>query len=491
MLRSDRAGELRSHDRGPRVARGSGRRAARHLHGDPPVGLFGPKGTPLDELRAPRPVGGSAGAPGLNCLVLGAGGREYAIAWALARAGSVATIGVVPGNAGTLPFARAPEIDPKDVPALERHIAASHIDLAIVGPDELVADGLGDSLRRCGIAVVAPSRDAARIEWSKAYAKELMEEAGVPTAAWHTYPSAAEARAALERGDGAVVVKADGLAAGKGVVVARDRAQALDALGSPTISTGMVVLEDVLEGQEVSLQALVDGETVIALPPARDHKRVGDGDTGPNTGGMGAVSPAMALPDDEAQDAADALIAPVAHALVGRGTPFRGVIFAGLIRTRDGWRVLEYNARFGDPEAEVTLPRLEGDFGELMLALGEGRLAAHVAESPVRFSPLAVIDVVLCADGYPGAPRRGDPIEGTDRLPEGVYAMHGATRRIDAGGPPADGRAALDAGLVTAGGRVMHIVGTGDTIAEARARAYEGAERVTFAGKFYRSDIGG
>nr|MBA2372512.1 phosphoribosylamine--glycine ligase [Chloroflexota bacterium] len=176
--------------------------------------------------------------------------------------------------------------------------------------------------------------------------------------------------------------------------------------------------------------------------------------------------------------------------LVGRGTPFRGVIFAGLIRTRDGWRVLEYNARFGDPEAEVTLPRLEGDFGELMLALGEGRLAAHVAESPVRFSPLAVIDVVLCADGYPGTPRRGDLIEGTDRLPEGVYAMHGATRRIDAGGPPADGRAALDAGLVTAGGRVMHIVGTGDTIAEARARAYEGAERVTFAGKFYRSDIG-
>ena len=267
-----------------------------------------------------------------------------------------------------------------------------------------------------------------------------------------------------------------GSPAGRGVVVAHDRAQALEALGSGSIGSGTVVLEEVLEGVEVSLQALVDGETVVALPTAQDHKRVGDGDTGPNTGGMGAVSPAPALPDDEAQGAADSLIAPVARALVRRGTPFRGVIFAGLIRAREGWRVLEYNARFGDPEAEVTLPRLEGDFGRLMLALGEGRLAAHVTESPLRLGARAVVDVVLCAEGYPGPPRRGDVIEGTDRLPEGVYAMHGATRRIGTQ-------------LVTAGGRVMHIVALGDTVADARARAYDGAERVTFAGKFYRSDI--
>ncbi len=440
--------------------------------------LFGSKRTPIDELRAQRPMGRSSGAPGLNCLVLGGGGREYAIAWALARAGSVATIDTIPGNAGTLLFARALDIDPTDVPALERHIAASFIDLAIVGPDELVADGLGDALRRCGIAVVAPSREAARIEWSKAFAKELMEEAGVPTASWKSYATAADAKSALEQRDGPVVVKADGLAAGKGVVVARDRAEALEALGSSSISSGTVVLEEVLEGQEVSLQALVDGETVVALPTAQDHKRVGDGDTGPNTGGMGAVSPAPALPDDEAQGAADELIAPVARALARRGTPFRGVIFAGLIGTRGGWRVLEYNARFGDPEAEVTLPRLEGDFGRLMLALGEGRLVQHVAETPLRISARAAVDVVLCAEGYPGAPRRGDVIEGTDRLPEGVYAMHGATRRVGTQ-------------LITAGGRVMHIVATGDTVAEARARAYEGAERVTFRGRFYRSDIGG
>lgn len=439
-------------------------------------GLFGSKRTPIDELRAQRPLGRSSGAPGLNTLVLGGGGREYALAWSLARADSVATIDCVPGNGGTVLFSRTVELDPRDTDALERHVAAARIDLAIVGPDDLVAAGVGDVLRRCGIAVVGPSREAARIEWSKSYAKELMAEAGIPTAPWAAYPGPVEARAALERRDGPVVVKADGLAAGKGVVVARDRAAAIAALHSPAVGGGAVVLEDVLEGVEVSLQALVDGETVVALPPARDHKRLSDGDSGPNTGGMGAVSPVEELPDDEARDAAESFITPLARTLVRRGTPYRGVIFAGLIRTPDGWRVLEYNARFGDPEAEVTLPRLEGDVGRLLFALGEGRLAEHVRENPLRFSPRAVVDVVLCAEGYPGAPRHGDVIEGSDQLPEGVYAMHGATRRVGTT-------------LVTTGGRVMHVVGMGDTVAEARDRAYVGAARVTFPGRFYRSDI--
>jgi len=433
----------------------------------------------LAALRAQRPAGRSPGAPGLNCLVLGGGGREYAIAWALARANSVATIDVAPGNAGMQAFTRLVGLDPRDTPALERHIAAAHIDLAIVGPDDLVADGIGDALRRTGVAVVAPSREAAKIEWSKSFAKELMAEAGVPTASWERYEDAAAARVAVERRrDGPVVVKADGLAAGKGVVVARDRAAALEALGSPAISSGPVLLEEILEGEECSLQALVDGETVVALPPAKDHKRVGAGDTGPNTGGMGAVSPTDVLPDGESQDAAEQLIAPAARALSKRGTPFRGVLYAGLMRTASGWRVLEYNARFGDPEAEVTLPRLEGDFGRLMLALGEGRLAEHVAATPLRFSDRAFVDVVLCAEGYPGVPRRGDEIEGLGDLPEGVYAFHGATARTPAG-------------FATAGGRVLHIVAGGDTVTEARARAYAGAERVRFQGKFYRPDIGG
>ncbi|HEX4744960.1 MAG TPA: phosphoribosylamine--glycine ligase [Candidatus Limnocylindria bacterium] len=432
----------------------------------------------IAEFKAQRPLGRAAGAPGLNCLVLGGGGREYALAWALARASSVATIDALPGNGGTALFARSIDVALSDASALQRYLAASLIDLAIVGPDELVAQGLGDLLRRAGIAVVAPSRDAARIEWSKTYAKELMVEAGVPTAPWASYADADAARAALAGRDGPVVVKADGLAAGKGVVVARDRAEALEAVGTPGVGGGRIVLEDVLEGEEASLQALVDGDTVVALPTAKDHKRVGDGDTGPNTGGMGAVSPSPALPDGEAQDAADEFIAPVARALGRRGTPYRGVIFAGMIRTRDGWRVLEYNARFGDPEAQVTLPRLEGDFGKLMLALGEGRLAAHVAEDPLRVSARAAVSVALCTEGYPGASRKGDVIEiAPEGMPEGVYLMHAGTRQAGAQ-------------LVTTGGRAVHVVGTGDTVEQARARAYEGAARVSFDGKFYRSDIG-
>ena len=431
----------------------------------------------IAEFKAQRPIGRAFGAPGLNCLVLGGGGREYAIAWALARASSVANIDAAPGNGGMSLFTRTIDVALSDPSALQRYIAASHIDLCVVGPDELVAQGMGDVLRRTGIAVVAPSRDASRIEWSKTYAKELMAEAGVPTAPWTSYRDADGARAALAARDGPVVVKADGLAAGKGVVVARDRAQALEAVGSPGVGGGVILLEEVLEGEEASLQALVDGDTVVALPPAKDHKRVGEGDTGPNTGGMGAVSPAPALPDDEAQDLADALIAPVARELGRRGTPYRGVIFAGLIRTREGWRVLEYNARFGDPEAQVTLPRLEGDFGKLMLALGEGRLAAHVAEDPVRFSARAAVSVALCTEGYPALSRNGDPIEiAAEGMPEGVYLMHAGTRRAGSE-------------FVTTGGRALHVVGTGDSVAEARARAYAGVERVSFDGKFYRSDI--
>jgi phosphoribosylamine--glycine ligase len=306
-----------------------------------------------------------------------------------------------------------------------------------------------------------------------------MTEAGIPSPRWETFTTSEQARNALDRNKWAppLVVKADGLAGGKGVAVCRTLEEALMALGTPPTSGGRVVFEEVLEGEEASLQALVDGETVVALPPARDHKRMGDGDVGPNTGGMGASSPTTVLPDDDAQRVADELIAPIARALAARGTPFRGVIFAGLIRTKSGFKVLEYNARFGDPEAEVTLPRIGGDFAKLMVALGEGRLKEHVAQNPLRFSQRAFVDVVLCAEGYPGTPRTGDRIEGLDKLPDGVYAFHGATAATPSGG------------FVTTGGRVMHIVAGGSSVAEARDRAYQGAERVTFTGKFYRSDI--
>ena len=428
----------------------------------------------IADQRAQRSPGRSHHGPGINALVLGGGGREYAIAWRLARCDSVATIDAIPGTPAMSLFARTIDL-PLDRPdRIEQHIAASHIDLVIVGPDEPIAAGIGDVLRRTGVAVVCPSRAAAKLEWSKSFAKDLMAEAGIPTASFRVFPDVDTARLGLR--DGAVVVKADGLAGGQGGIVARDRAEATAALASGAVSGGSVILEEVLVGEDASLLALVDGETVVALPPARDHKRARDGDTGPNTGGMGACSPTSALPDDEAQPLADRLIAPVARLLAGRGTPFRGVLYAGLIRTADGWKVLEYNARFGDPEAQVILPRIGGDFARLMQALGDGRLAAYVHTNPMRFSQRAYVSIALCAEGYPGRPRTGDRITIGD-LPDDVWTFHAASRR------------APDGAFVTAGGRVIHVVAQGDTPAHARERAYRGAEQITWAGRFYRSDI--
>jgi phosphoribosylamine--glycine ligase len=424
--------------------------------------------------RAGRSPGRASAGAGINALVLGGGGREYAIAWRLARCDSVNTIDVIPGNAGLGLFTRTLEIPIDESGRLEQHIAASFIDLVIVGPDDLVASGIGNVLRRTGVTVVCPSREAAQLEWSKSFAKDLLREAGVPTASFRTFPDAAAARAGLT--DGPVVVKADGLAGGKGVVVARDRAEAEAALARDAVSGGRVLLEELLVGEEASLHALVDGETVVALPPSRDQKRAGDGDTGPNTGGMGACSPTRVLPDEEAQPLAERLIGPVARLLVERGTPYRGVLYAGLMKTADGWKVIEFNARFGDPEAQVIVPRIGGDFAKLMQALGEGRLAAWTHANPVRFSQRAYVDVALCAEGYPGQPRVGDPITIGD-LPDDVWTFHAGTR------PSPDG------GFVTAGGRAVHLVAQGDTPAHARDRAYGAVERVTWRGRFYRSDI--
>ena len=428
----------------------------------------------ISEQRAQRSPGRTHGGAGLNALVLGGGGREYAIAWRLARCDSVVTIDAIPGTPAMSLFARLIDLPLDRTDRIEQHIAASHIDLVIVGPDEPIAAGIGDALRRTGVTVVCPSRSAAKLEWSKSFAKDVLSEAGVPTASFRVFPDAATARLGLR--DGPVVVKADGLAGGKGVVVARDRAEAEAALASSVLSGGTIVLEEVLTGEEASLHALVDGETVVALPPARDHKRAGDGNTGPNTGGMGACSPTSALPDDEAQPLADQLIAPVARALVQRGTPYRGILYAGLMHTDDGWKVIEFNARFGDPEAQVILPRLGGDFAKLMQALGDGRLAAYTHTNPVRFSQRAYVSVALCAEGYPGRPRIGDPITIGD-LPDDVWTFHAGSRR------------AADGSFITAGGRVLHVVAQGDTPAHARERAYAGAERITWRGRFYRSDI--
>lgn len=437
----------------------------------------------IREQRAQRSPGPQPG-PGMRCLVVGSGGREHAIAWRLLRDRQVGSVDVLPGNGGTCLIARnVANLKADDPNAIAEHAIHAHIDLAIVGPDEAVALGVGDALRRVGVPVVAPSRQAGRLEWSKSFAKERMERAGVPTAQWWTFDDMTAFEQFLADCDRPLVVKADGLAAGKGVVVAEDRATALAAARAALVDRKFgaagecIVVEERLEGEEASLQALVDGETVVALPTARDYKRAGDGDRGPNTGGLGAYSPSKRLPDGEAQALAERLIAPVARELARDGTPYRGILYAGLMFTDDGPYVLEYNARFGDPEAEVVLPRLGGDFSALMLALADGRLAPHLEGRPLEVVAGAAVDVVVAAREYPGTANVNEPIEGMLDLPQGTLLFHSGTRVTPAGA------------LVTSGGRVLHVVGQGASLAEARAAAYAGVERIRFASAFHRTDI--
>lgn len=437
----------------------------------------------IRQQRAERSPGPQA-SPGLRCLVVGSGGREHALAWRLLRDEPVGSVDVLPGNGGTALIARNVE----NVPATDPHRVAEHalharIDLAIVGPDEAVALGVGDALRRAGIAVVSPSREASRIEWSKSFAKEVMDRSGVPTARWWCFDELAECERFLaSEPERPLVVKADGLAAGKGVTVAHDRAAALAAARAALVERKFgdagkrIVVEEVLVGQEVSLLALVDGSAVVPLPPARDYKRVGDGDEGANTGGMGAYSPTTHLPDEAASQFALWTILPIAHALIDLGTPYRGILYAGLMLTEQGPFVLELNARFGDPEAQVILPRIGGDFSALMLALAEGNLARHVAEHGVEALPQAAVDVVVAARDYPGSVTTGERIDGLLDVPEGAIVFHAGTRRVG------------DA-VVSSGGRVVHVVGRGATVAEARAAAYAAAERIRFPSAFHRHDI--
>ncbi len=448
--------------------------------------LLFPKRKLQETLRDQRQQNtpGRQAAPGMHCLVVGSGGREHAIVWRLMLDDRVGAIDVAPGNGGTSVLARnLDNLPATDVQRIARHALATGMDLVIVGPDEAIAAGVADELRRSDIPTVGPSRAAGRIEWSKSFAKELMEKAGVPTARWWTFEDLAAFSEFAADASGPLVVKADGLAGGKGVVVARDRDEALAAARAALQdarfgeSGKRIVVEEKLEGEEVSLHALVDGETVVALPTARDYKRVGDGDEGANTGGMGAYSPSARVTDAEAQALVDRCITPVARALAKDGTPYRGILYAGVMLTQDGPQVMEYNARFGDPEAQVILPRLGGDFSALMLALAEGKLAAHVAQHPLEVRAETVVDVAVAAKGYPGAPVTGETIDGVFDMPQGALLFHAGTRR------------AGDS-FLTSGGRVVHVVARGATLAAAREAAYAGVGRVAFPSAFHRRDIG-
>jgi phosphoribosylamine--glycine ligase len=421
--------------------------------------------------------------PGMQCLVVGSGGREHAIAWRLLLDRAVGAVDVAPGNGGTSLIARnIDNLSIADAHRIAQHAMKNQIDLAVVGPDDAIAAGVADELRRAGVPTVGPSREAAKVEWSKSFAKEVMEQAGVPTPAWWTFDSIDDFAEFARDAQRPLVIKADGLAAGKGVVVAKDRDEALAAARAALEDRKFgdagkrIVVEECLKGEELSLHALVDGDVVAALPTSRDYKRAGDGDSGANTGGMGAYSPSSHVDDASAQSLVDRLIAPVARELAGRGTPYRGILYAGVMLTEDGPYVLEYNARFGDPEAQVVLPRIGGDFSAVLLALAQGRVASYLDEHPLELSKDNAVDVVVAATGYPAKPTIGERIEGLFDLPSGTLVFHAGTKRVN------------DT-FVTTGGRVVHVVGRGASLEDARDAAYRAVERITFPSAFHRSDI--
>lgn len=425
-------------------------------------------------------------------LVLGSGAREHALTRALLADPDVEAVVAAAGNPGIDAIAAcAPLPDLTDAAAVVALAQERRVDLVVVGPEAPLVAGVADALRNAGFAVFGPSAAAAALEGSKAFAKEVMAEAEVPTALAHICTTVEQVEVALDGLGAPHVVKEDGLAAGKGVVVTDDRAQALAhaqvCLAKPG---GRVVVEEFLDGPEASVFCLTDGTTVLALPPAQDFKRVGDGDAGPNTGGMGAYSPLDWAPADLAERTVERVAQPTIDVMRRRGTPFVGVLYVGLALTSRGPRVVEFNARFGDPDGQVSLARLRTPFGRLLHAAATGRLADV---GRLRVDPGYAVTVVVASAGYPAAPRTGDPVvgleavdalgeelaatEATEATDPPVYVLHAGTRRDDEGL------------LVSAGGRVVDVVATGATLAQARARAYQGVGLVELEGSHHRTDI--
>jgi phosphoribosylamine---glycine ligase len=402
----------------------------------------------------------------VRVLVLGSGAREHALCLALAADPAVTYLVCAPGNAGTAAVAEQRGVDATDpaaVVALARDVRA---DLVVIGPEAPLVAGVADAVRAAGVACFGPTAAAAQIEGSKAFAKDVMAAAGVPTARAFVCTTPQQAAAALDEFGAPYVVKDDGLAAGKGVLVTDDRAAAL----AHAAACGRVVIEEYLDGPEVSLFCLTDGETVLPLVPAQDFKRLGDGDTGPNTGGMGAYAPLPWLPTGFAMDVVEAIARPTITELARRGTPFSGLLYIGLAITSAGPRVVEFNARFGDPETQVVLALLETPLGGLLLAAATGALGE---QPPLEWSPGAAVTVVIAAAGYPETPRTGDEIGGADQ--PGI--LHAGTRRTDSGA------------VVSSGGRVLCATAAGQTLVAARNRAYELVSAVSLEGAQYRTDI--
>ncbi|MBU5421379.1 phosphoribosylamine--glycine ligase [Cellulomonas hominis] len=413
----------------------------------------------------------------MKILVVGTGAREHALALALSRDPEVTGLHAAPGNPGIGEVATLHVVDPLDGAAVAALAVSLGADLVVVGPEAPLVAGVADAVRAAGIPVFGPSAAAARLEGSKAFAKEVMAAAGVPTADPRVVTEPSEAASALDTFGAPYVVKDDGLAAGKGVVVTEDRSVALEhALACLAKPGGRVVVEDYLDGPEVSLFVLSDGATVVPLVPAQDFKRVGDADTGPNTGGMGAYTPLPWAPEGLVAEVVAQVAQPTVDEMARRGTPFVGVLYCGLALTSQGTRVVEFNARFGDPETQVVLARLATPLAGVLLAAATGRLADL---PPLEWRDDAAVTVVVASSGYPEAPRTGDPITGLAEAAAvpGVHVLHAGT----AAGP--------DGSVVSAGGRVLSVVGTGPDLAAARAAAYAGVERIALDGSHHRSDI--
>ncbi|MBA2272562.1 MAG: phosphoribosylamine--glycine ligase [Actinobacteria bacterium] len=417
----------------------------------------------------------------MRTLLLGSGGRESAMAWALGRSSVVSELIAAPGNPGVAEFAALAEVEldsPSSVDALAGRIDPQ---LVVIGPEAPLVDGAADLLRARGMKVFGPDADAALIEGSKSFAKAVMAEAGIATATARTFTTVAEAVSFMDELGPPFVIKADGLASGKGVVVTEDRSEAIDALEDRLVrgvfgdAGRRVVVEEFLSGQEVSIIGVSDGRTILACDPAQDYKRALDEDNGPNTGGMGSYSPVPACPPGRVEEISQEVLNPVVDVLASDGSPFVGALYAGVVLTESGPRVMEFNARWGDPETQALLPRLRTDFGELCAACAVGELAG----AELRWRKEACVSVVLASAGYPGRYVGGMPIHGLEDAAgiAGVEVFQAGT-------------AVREGDLVTAGGRVLSVSALGDNFEQARNRAYQAASRIYWDGRQMRSDIG-
>jgi phosphoribosylamine--glycine ligase len=415
----------------------------------------------------------------MRVLVVGSGAREHALVRALLRDEQVTSVECAPGNAGIAQDVSVYPVDLSDNAAITSLAVARSADLVVIGPEAPLVAGAADAVRDAGIACFGPSAAAAQLEGSKAFAKQVMAEAGVPTAMARVCTDDAQVEQALDtitRPGTPFVVKDDGLAAGKGVLVTQDRAAAVDHARACIAADHPVVIEEFLDGPEVSLFAISDGATVVALQPAQDFKRAYDDDAGPNTGGMGAYSPLPWAPSRLVEEVTERVLQPMIDAMASRGTPFSGLLYAGLAMTERGVRVVEFNARFGDPETQVVLARLETGLGGILLAAATGKLS----DIPLlRWSPQSAVTVVIAAEGYPADPRKGDPIGELDAAGEvaGVDVLHAGTS-ISSGGE-----------IVSSGGRVLSVTALGDSLNDARERAYTAVDLITLEGSHHRRDI--